>query len=529
VLPGKKYSPEDYLFAAWRRKWVLILPIVLFSGAAFLYARSLPDQYRSEARVLVLPQQVPESYVKSTVTSTLSDRLQVMSQQIMSRARLERIIQEFNLYPEERKTSIMQDVVDQMRARDIHIDVPRVRGRQDPTFFSISFDATNARTAMQVTERLTSLFVEENRQDRSLLSQQTSAFLDAQLEQARVKLSQQAQQLEAFRSANSGTLPEQAQSALAQIQTTQTRLQAVNDAIARDHDRSLVLDQLMAGVSSMPAPPRPVNPSEPSTASTPGEQLAAARSALASLEQRLTPEHPDVLRMKRTIADLEKKVESEAANTPLGAIEPSGPSVPIAQQQQLLQMRAERESIQRRLANEATEQKQLENTLAQYQQRLELIPKNEVQLAQLTRDYDTLQENYRNLLAQSERAKVAADLERREIGQQFRIVDSARLPERPMGPNRLRIEGMGTGAGVAIGILLIALLEYKDSSFHTRDDIVTVLALPVLAVVPRMITTPERRRIRRRKIYGLAATAVFVIAAAAVSAWKLRLLDGWVR
>jgi hypothetical protein len=132
-------------------------------------------------------------------------------------------------------------------------------------------------------------------------------------------------------------------------------------------------------------------------------------------------------------------------------------------------------------------------------------------------------------LTKSEDAKVAADLERRQIGQQFRIIDSARLPEAPTSPNRLRLNLIGASAGLALGLALIALIEYRDSSFRTRDDIVTVLSLPVLAVVPLMITAGERRRAKRRRVMALAATAALAIVAAAVTVWRLRLLDAWVR
>src|SRR5687767_6770727 len=115
MLPGKTYGPEDYLWALWRRKWVGIVPAVVIAAGVFLWARSLPDVYQAEARILIVPQRVPESYVRTTVTSRLDERLQALSQDILSRTRLERLIQDLNLYPEERKTMIMEDIVGKMR------------------------------------------------------------------------------------------------------------------------------------------------------------------------------------------------------------------------------------------------------------------------------------------------------------------------------------------------------------------------------------------------------------------------------
>jgi len=535
VLPGKKYTPEYYVMALWRRKWFLVVPAVVSTAVMVAYSQSLPDRYRSEARILVLPQQVPESYVRSTITTTLQERLQSMSQQILSRTRLERIINEFGLYADERKYRITEDIVQQMRERDIKLEIPRVR-RQDPGYFSVSFETNTARTAMQVADRLASLFIEENVQDRSLLAQQTASFLDSQLEEAGRKLTEQEQRLQAFRTANAGVLPSQATSNAQMMSTAQTQLQAVVDAINRYRDRQLVLEREMQELPNIIAaarPPVPTNANgEPRVGVTAAEQLVAARAGLVALQLRLKPEHPDVVRAKRVISELERKAEAEASNPSLASLAAPAaplPSMSAQDQTKMLQLRTEHESLERRIALATKEQQRFEQQLATYRQRLEAVPSRESELAQLTRDYETIQDSYRKLLAKSQDAKVAADLERRQIGQQFRIIDSARLPEAPFSPNRLRLNVMGAGVGLALGLALIALLEYRDSSFHSRDDIVTVLALPVLAVVPKMITTGERRRTKRRRVMALAASAALVLVAAAVTAWRLRLLDAWVR
>jgi len=545
VLPGKKYDPEYYVFTLWRRKWLLVVPAIVTSVGMLAYSSSLPDRYRSEARVLVMPQQVPENYVRPTINSSLQERLQTMSQQILSRTRLERIIDEFGLYVDERGTRIMEDIVQQMRDRDIHLDIPRAKGkREDPTYFNVSFEATNPRTAMQVADRLASLFIQENVQDRSLVAQQTAAFLAAQLEDAGRKLTEQEQRLQAFRTANAGTLPTQVESNSQMMHATQAQLQGAIDTVNRYRDRQLVLEREIADLQTIAAsaPPRPTpapqttGPNgEPRPGMTAADQLAAARALLANLELRLKPGHPDVQRGRRAVAELERKAEAEASNPALAALAapatplPAAPAMSTNQLEQLSRLRAEYESLGRRIDTATKDQERLDAQLATYRQRLEAVPSRESQLAQLTRDYETLQENYRKLLVKSQDAQVAADLERRQIGQQFRIIDSARLPERPFSPDRMRLNLMGAAAGVALGLALIVLLEYRDSSFRTRDDIVTVLALPVLAVVPRMITAIERKRARRRRIMAYSASVALVLVATAVTLWRLRLLDAWVR
>ena len=156
-------------------------------------AHYLPNRYRSETVILVVPQQVPESYVRSTVTSRIEDRLQSISQQILSRTRLERIIQDFNLYERERQMGIMEDVVERMRTRDIRVDT--LKGDA----FRIAFIGDNPMTVMRVTDRLASHFIDENLRDREILAQGTSQFLTVQLEDARRRLIEQEKKLEAYR------------------------------------------------------------------------------------------------------------------------------------------------------------------------------------------------------------------------------------------------------------------------------------------------------------------------------------------
>jgi len=174
VIPGKTYTPEDIVRIAWRRKWWAVLPAIAVAAGVAGWARTLPNLYHSETLILVVPQRVPESYVRSTVTTRIEDRLQSITQQILSRTRLERIVQDFNLYAEERRTAIMEDIVERMR-REIEVQV--VKGDA----FRVGFTSSDARTAMRVTERLASLFIEENLRDREVLAEGTNQFLEAQL------------------------------------------------------------------------------------------------------------------------------------------------------------------------------------------------------------------------------------------------------------------------------------------------------------------------------------------------------------
>src|SRR5688572_7398569 len=188
MLPGKRYTPDDLLRIAWKRRWFVAVPLLVIASTTAVVGMFLPNRYRASTSIIIVPQRVPESFVRSTVTAELSERLNLISQQILSRTRLERIVQEFNLYERERGRMIMEDVIEQMRNRDISLNVNTSRNRDGASSFNVSFESPNARTAMQVTERLASLFVQENLQDRELLAQQTDTFLQSQLEEAKRKL-----------------------------------------------------------------------------------------------------------------------------------------------------------------------------------------------------------------------------------------------------------------------------------------------------------------------------------------------------
>src|SRR5579864_719196 len=192
MLPGKKYTPEDVLQMLRRRVWYVLVPFSVIAAGTAVVVRKLPDRYTSKAVVLVVPQQVPADYVKPTTATRLDEQLQTISQQILSRTRLEQIIDELNLYPDERRTGIMQDVVEEM-TRDVGIDITRGDA------FSVSFTSGNARTAQKVAERLTSAFIDESTKDQQNLTEGTSQFLESSTEEMRQRLEETEKKLQDYR------------------------------------------------------------------------------------------------------------------------------------------------------------------------------------------------------------------------------------------------------------------------------------------------------------------------------------------
>jgi polysaccharide chain length determinant protein (PEP-CTERM system associated) len=521
MLPGKKYKPEDLLHIAWRHRWILVLPLVVTLSIGLIYAYSLDERYMSSALIQVVPQRVPESYVRTTVTTRVEDRLESVRQLILSRTKLEALIQEFDLYPAERQMGLMEDVVHRMRVYDIRTEVTR------GDTFRISFTSGNPRTAMRVTERLAGLFIEENLRDRSLLAESSAQFLQSQLADARVRLEETERKLAAYRRQFGSQLPDQALANLTGVTNSQMQMNQLSESINRDRDQRMLVQRQIADLQN--APPDVIVPTTGSqdtqvlAGTTAAEQLEQARANLRNMQLRFTDAHPDIVRAKRIISDLERKAEQEALQQPLS---PSAPR-PVATSPVDASRRARLKELQNQLASldsqinsKTNEEARLRGVAAQYQSRVDAAPTRESELIALTRDYSTINEQYQSLLRRNEEAKMSANLERRQGGEQFRLLDPARLPERPFEPNRRRIVMISFAFGLMIGLGIVALLEYRDKSLRTDDDVMLTLALPVLAVVPRMVSQKERQTQRKRRLMFSAAGAATLMCAAAVFVWR---------
>ena len=484
-----------------------MLPAIAIAAGVVQWTRSLTDLYRSDAVILVVPQQVPESYVHSTVTASVADRLQSISQQILSRTRLERIIVDLNLYEQERKTGIMEDIVDSMRGS---IDVQTIRGEA----FRVGFISPDPRTAMRVAERLASLFIDESLRDREVLAEGTSQFLEAQLEDSRRQLIDNEKRLENYRRTHNGQLPNQLDANMQGLNSAQLQLQAVTDAIIRDRDRQLGLQQTITDLESNAfLQPEPATGPPPETAA---DRFHKAEAGLKVMQMHLKPTHPDVVRAKKMLEELRAAADTEAAQAPVTTDEVLTPAERI-RRTRLNAATRELEAVERDIEAKTAQEKQLRETLGEYQERIEAIPTRESELIELTRDYGTLQNLYTGLLGKRMESQISANLERRQIGEQFRILDAARLPPRPFTPNRPRFYGMGVLGGLAVGLFLAAVFEYLDRAMRTEDDVRAALNFPVLATIP-LIVLPKR--LNRLKVAAMSAAGAGLIAGTAFAAFR---------
>jgi polysaccharide chain length determinant protein (PEP-CTERM system associated) len=528
MLPGKKYTPADFSAIALRRRWVIVIPTIVCAYAALVVSSQLTDQYRSEMLIQIVPQRVPDDYVRSTVTMRTEDRLNALTQQVLSRPELERLIREMNLYPKQRQTMPMQDVVDMMRKNVVPEVVRSQRERADAEAFYIRFTYPDRELVTRVTERLGDLYIDVNARDRGALAEGTNAFLTTQLAQARQRLDELDMKLKRFREMNAGRLPTQIEMNMQGVHNSQMQLQTLTESIARDRDQKLTKESLLAELQAQPAyaPLAAVAATAAGDSLTvgasPQQQLQQSRDYLAQIELKYRPDHPEVGRTKRRIQELEKRVADEPASRPDKPENPAMTPAEQARRDRMTQMRAEIDSLERTIRFKEGEEQKLRRNLDDYNRRIEATPGVETEWVSLTRDYQTQQNAYTDLLSKSEQSKVAADLEKRQIGEQFRILDPARPPLRPTGVPRLEVNAAGMGLGLFLGMLIAALLEFIDRTYRQPNEIRDVLRLPVLAMVPHIESAEDKARGRRwQKLRAMTVTVV--VLAAGYGFWALEL------
>jgi protein tyrosine kinase modulator len=508
------YTPEAILKSGWRRRWQIILPAIIIAAGASWWIHRLPNRYRSDTLLQMVPQGVPDTFIRSTVTTRGDSRLRSITQQILSRTQLEQIISDFDLYADSRKATAMQDIVDSMRMRDI--DIQSVKGDA----FRLGFIADSPEVAMRVADRLASLLIGQSSLDRATLAEGTDQFLEAQLEDARRKLVDNETKLEDYRRRHGGELPTQLDANLQGLHDTETQTRVLVDSLNRDRERQLELERLLedannAGRIEAAAPTRArVAPGE-TPKPTASEQLERAEAALKDMQSTLTGQHPDIVTMKQTIAELRTRAEAESARQ-AEAVSVEAGATDQPDRSRPGELRAELAAVERQIAQKTAEGSRLRGVLVNYQRRIEVEPTREAELAALTRDYDTLQQTYRGLLAKKQESEIAANLERRQIGAQFKVLDPARLPERPFAPNRSRLYAIGAIGGLGIGLVFALILEWFDRGLRTEDDLRAALGLPVLAAIP--LVSPRRPSVPRA--VTVASLGVALFACAAALAWR---------
>ena len=516
-----KESLASVLQIAKRRRWWILASFFCVTLGAIAVSYFLPAQYRSEARILVEQQQVPERYVTPTTTADLIQTLQVMTQDILSRTQLLPIINEFNLYPAEAKRLGPEELVQLMRT-NIKIE-PLVQSpeRKGSNAFILSFVGSNPVTARQVVNRLSSLFRDENLKLREQQSIGTTNFLEDQLTAARADLEEQEKRLRDFKMEHLGELPQEQQGNLQILSGLQMQLQNTMAGLGRARQQQVYLESLLAQYRSLSPKAGPDSLQQgASRVKVLEKQLSDLRAQRAVLLSQYTPEHPDVLNADRQIKQMESLLALVRKNSqdavPGDAAASAALQVNSDDDPAIAQLKSQLKANQVEIANGTASEKQLQGRIAEYQRRLNVTPVREQQLAEVLRNYDLSQKNYADLEGKRNQSALAARLEQDQQGQQLRIVDPANLPAKPFSPDRAKMGLMGAMIGLVLGMAIASALELEDTSFHSEREVSRHLTLPFVLGVPQLSSpTEDRRRSRRRVFEWLGASLMITVVLAA--------------
>jgi polysaccharide chain length determinant protein (PEP-CTERM system associated) len=491
MLGHRALTVQDYLTILKRRWWIIAIPAIVFPVVGFAITFLVQPEYISQTLVLVEQQKVPESYVRPVVTEDLSGRLASMREQILSRSRLQPIIERFNLFANSKLS--MDDRIDLTRKNigitPIQSEISRTNGL--PGFF-ISFKANDPRTAQLVCGEIQSLFVSENLSDRTASAVGTTEFLKGQLADAKAKLDEQDEKLAKFQQQYVGKLPGAESSNINMLTTLNTQLDAATQALARmEQDKSYaesILAMQQQNQTTLSPEHGGLAPQEEQV------QLQQLLAQEADLTARYTDDYPDVVSVRRKIAELRQKLAHPAAPV-VAAPSPATPKPTDSLGVQ--QLRAQIRSMDQGIAQKKRDQAEIQGQLHLYQERVAASPAVEEEYKAITRDNQTAQAFYDSLLAKMNDSKMATDLERRQQGEQFRVMDEPNLPESPSSPKRTVYVGGGLASGIALGLLIVGLLEYLDTAVRSERDIWAFTKLPTLGVIgfngePGVVKTKRR-------------------------------------
>lgn len=492
-----------------RRRWWILLSVFLCWALVWIGGWFWPASYESEALILIQQQKVPEQYVLPNVTQDVQDRVQSMTQQILSRTRLQATIDRFHLYPPSHGlASLMEsgDRVEQLR-KDIKIELVESENksgihRGELTAFRIHYSAPTPELAQQVNSELASLFIDESFKAQQRLSESTTAFLDSQLADARTKLEEQEANVRAFKAKHMGDLPSQLESNVKILSGLQSQLETTERSLDAARQQKLYLESLQQQYQTA--------------------QGTDLRLQLADLRAKYTDDYPDIVALKDKIAtsdQLKKQIEAEIASK---TKQPDTSAVPAPSEPgqrdsatPMMQIQSQLTANRLEIQNYEKRQKSLEGQVNAYQARLNLTPETEQQLADISRGYDESKTNYNSLLQKQNQSQLATSLEQRQQGEQLSIIDPPTLPDKPSAPNHLLVSLAGLALGILLGLGLCAFIELTDVRVRQEEDLAGLVPARVLVGIPHLSVPGEDRLAthgRRIEISLAIAMCILIVA-----------------
>jgi len=487
---NRELTMDDYLAMLRRRLKVILIPALLAPLAGFLVSYAFRPKFTAQSTVLVEAQKVPDNYVQPVITADFTQRIQTLSQQVLSPSRLRPVIQSLAIVKPDGENQLIDDiqhnmsvepVITSMSAAAVQAGISGGRRRQatdEPVpGFNVNYTDSDAARAQKICNAMTSLIVDENLRSRAEVAQGTTEFLSRQVEDAKRAIDEQDAKLANFKKQYMGQLPGDADNNMRMLMSLNSQLDATTQFLSRAqqdkaYTESMLAQQLTAWKSSLSS----TNPQ------TLEQGLTQLQAQLLQLQARYTDDYPDVIKTKADIAEVEKKlkeVNAAAANSTDSSDKASASEPP-----EIRQLRLQIHQYQSVIEQATVDQKRLQSQINVYQSRTAMSPGVEEQYKLLTRDNDNAQAFYKDLLAKKDSAQLGTSMEDQREGEQMNILVPASLPDDPSFPNRPLLAAGGLGAGLGLGLLIAIILEFSDRSIRTEKDAAAIMDLPLLISVP---------------------------------------------
>lgn len=486
---------KDFIEILKMRKWSFILPLLILFFASVVTAILIPPTYRSTATILVEQQEIPREYVMSPVTGYAEQRIQQITQQILSSVKLLEIIRKYNLYQDLRERYTMEEIITRMRedikVEPISAEVGDKRGGRPSTVtiaFRVSYDGRDPRTVQQVANELASLYLEQNLKTREEKVVGATKFIEEELKDVRGKLQGLDARIAAYKEKHLHSLPELIQLNLQELERTERTVEQIDIQLRNLKERESALQTQLSSI-----PPDLADPDK--------QMLKELRAKLVALSTKYSDEHPDVKKTKEQIERLEEKFKAQGVD-PIGG-KPDNPAyINIASQ--ISSIQAEMEELKKQ--KEAAQQK-----MAEYRRRIQMSPKVEEGYRSLVAERNNLQAKYDDLMRKYLETKVALSLEKEQMGERFTLIDPPRLPETPVKPNIPAIILIGVVLGLGSGVGTVSIREHMDQSVRDPDLLSKFTGFSVLSTIPEIVTLDEILRLKRRKKIILIAVVAGVV------------------
>jgi uncharacterized protein involved in exopolysaccharide biosynthesis len=491
---NRELTMDDYLAMLRRRLKVILIPALLAPLAGFMVSYVFPPKFTSQSTVLVEGQKVPDNYVQPVITSDFTQRIQTLSQQVLSPKRLRKVIQSLNLVKPDEENKLIEDIQQNMHVEPVITSMSaaanaagasgakkkKASATQEPVpGFNVEYTDSNAARAQEICNAMTSLIVDENLKSRGEVAKGTTDFLNRQVDKAKSDLDEQDAKLAAFKKQYMGQMPGDADNNMRILMSLNSQLDATTQTLGRaQQDKAYTESMLAQQTAAWKSSQSSTNPQ------TLEQQLNQLQAQLMTLQARYTDDHPDVIKTKADIAEVEKKLKAVNAAAAAATASDSSEKASATEPPEIRQLRLQIHQYQNVIEQSTLDQKRLQSQIGVYQSRTAMSPGVEEQYKLLTRDNDNAQTFYKELLTKKSSADLGNSMENDQQGEQMHILVAAGLPESPSFPNRPLFAAGGMGAGLALGLLIAIWLEFSDKSIRTEKDAAAIMDLPLLISVP---------------------------------------------